>query len=46
MYAESEDHTIGVARVVVVLVAIVIDVTEIRGIVHRTQPPVVGATDV
>lgn len=46
MHAESEGHAISVVRVIVVAIAIVIDVAEIVRIVSRTQPPVVGATDV
>lgn len=41
----AEDHAISVARVVVVAVAVVVHITEIRRTVRGTQPPVVrGAT--
>jgi len=46
MHAESEGNAISVVGIVVIAIAIVIDVPEIVRIVSRTQPPVVGATDV
>ena len=39
---ESEDEPVAVVRVVVVLVAVVVDLREVIRIVRRTQPPVVG----
>ena len=38
---ESWHNSVGVAGIVVVEIAIVIDVTEVVTIVNRTQPPVV-----
>ena len=41
---ESWHNSVGVAGVVVVEIAIVIDVTEAATIVNRTQPPVAPTT--
>lgn len=45
LYTESERHPdVGVGRVVVVGIAVVVDIAEVRGRVRRLKPPVTAIT--